>query len=98
MGEGNNMLLRFIKEGYQCKEWKDKETDGHNKHRLYVVGPHGEIGHYDFIENQFNNSAKTSDNFDYVDDSGDLHKSININSVLNSFEFGLGIYTFQKIN
>ncbi len=69
MGEGNNMLLRFIKEGYQCKEWKDKETDGHNKHRLYVVGPHGEIGHYDFIENQFNNSAKTSDNFDYVDES-----------------------------
>ena len=54
------MVIEFIKEGYQGKEWKDKETNGDVKHRLYVVGPEGEIGHYDFIENVFNNSAKTS--------------------------------------
>jgi hypothetical protein len=35
-------------------------------------------------------------NFDCVDDSGDLHKSVNINSILDSFTLGLGIYSFQK--
>ncbi len=63
------MVIEFIKEGYQGKEWKDKETNGGVKHRLYVVGPEGEIGHYDFIENKFNNSAKTSENFSFVEDS-----------------------------
>ena len=62
------MVIEFIKEGYQGKEWKDKETNGGLKHRLYVVGPEGEIGHYDFIENKFNNSAKTSENFSFVED------------------------------
>jgi len=57
------MVIEFIKEGYQGKEWKDKETNGGVKHRLYVVGPEGEIGHYDFIENVFNNSVKTAENF-----------------------------------
>ncbi len=63
------MVIEFIKEGYQGKEWKDKETNGSVKHRLYVVGPEGEIGHYDFIENRFNNSAKTSENFSFVEDA-----------------------------
>ena len=61
------MVIDFIKDGYQCKEWKDKETNGKNKHRLYVLGPQGEIGHYDFIEGLFNNSAKTSENFEFVE-------------------------------
>ena len=67
MIEVYNMVIENIKDGYQCKEWKDKETNGKNKHRLYVLGPQGEVGHYDFIEKSFNNSAKTSENFEFVD-------------------------------
>ncbi len=63
------MVIDFIKDGYQCKEWKDKETNGKNKHRLYVLGPQGEVGHYDFIEGLFNNSAKTSENFEFVENN-----------------------------
>jgi hypothetical protein len=35
--------------------------------------------------------------FDLVDDHGDLHKDINIDYVDMKFEFGCGIYTFNKI-
>lgn len=36
-------------------------------------------------------------NFDCVDDLGDLHKSVDINSIVDKFSHGLGIYTFKKI-
>ena len=80
------MVIEFIKEGYQGKEWKDKETNGGLKHRLYVVGPEGEIGHYDFIENKFNNSAKTSENFSFVEDDNAI---ISLNNEGNKIHLGI---------
>ncbi|MBN88120.1 hypothetical protein CMO95_00795 [Candidatus Woesearchaeota archaeon] len=80
------MVIEFIKEGYQGKEWKDKETNGGLKHRLYVVGPEGEIGHYDFIENKFNNSAKTSENFSFVEDDNAI---ISLNNEGNKIHLGV---------
>lgn len=80
------MVIEFIKEGYQGKEWKDKETNGGLKHRLYVVGPEGEIGHYDFIENVFNNSAKTSENFSFVEDNNAI---ISLNNQGNKIHLGI---------
>ena len=83
------MVIEFIKEGYQGKEWKDKETNGGLKHRLYVVGPEGEIGHYDFIENKFNNSAKTSENFSFVEDDNAI---ISLNNEGNKIHLGIEGY------
>jgi len=83
------MVIEFIKEGYQGKEWKDKETNGGLKHRLYVVGPEGEIGHYDFIENKFNNSAKTSENFSFVEDDNAI---ISLNNEGNKIHLGVEGY------
>lgn len=36
--------------------------------------------------------------FDYVDDTGNLHKNIDINNVEISVEYGCGIYTFKKLH
>tara|TARA_B100001094_G_C18196386_1_gene811633 strand:- start:14082 stop:14606 length:525 start_codon:yes stop_codon:yes gene_type:complete len=83
------MVIEFIKEGYQGKEWKDKETNGDVKHRLYVVGPEGEIGHYDFIENVFNNSAKTSQNFSFVEDDNAI---ISLNTEGDKIHLGVEGY------
>jgi hypothetical protein len=83
------MVIEFIKEGYQGKEWKDKETNGGVKHRLYVVGPEGEIGHYDFIENEFKNSAKTSENFSFVEDDNAI---ISLDNQGNKIHLGIEGY------
>jgi hypothetical protein len=83
------MVIEFIKEGYQGKEWRDKETNGGVKHRLYVVGPEGEIGHYDFIENVFNNSAKTLENFSFVEDTNAI---ISLNNEGDKVHLGIEDY------
>ena len=33
-------------DNYSAKEWKDKETSGEDKHRVYIVGPVGEGGYF----------------------------------------------------
>ncbi len=53
-----------VNEGsYSAKEWKDKETDGEDKHRVYIVGPSGEVGYFNVKANTFHNSPKSSLNF-----------------------------------
>ncbi|MHA2036296.1 MAG: hypothetical protein ACW98X_07670 [Promethearchaeota archaeon] len=89
------MVIDFIKDGYQCKEWKDKETNGKTKHRLYVLGPQGEIGHYDFIEGLFNNSAKTSENFEFVETNQAI---ISINNEGQKVYLGINDRNSNKIN
>ena len=37
--------IDILEKGYEAKEWKDSETSGKDKHRVYVVGPSGEIGY-----------------------------------------------------
>ena len=39
------------------KEWKDKETSGEDKHRVYIVGPVGEVGYFNVKTNNFHNSS-----------------------------------------
>lgn len=36
-------------------------------------------------------------NFSFVDDAGNLHKKVGINSVPDTVEYGCGIYTFRKL-
>jgi SAM-dependent methyltransferase len=36
-------------------------------------------------------------NFDFVDDAGDLHRNVNLNTTEIAADYGCGIYTFEKI-
>tara|TARA_R110002020_G_scaffold308462_2_gene524137 strand:+ start:8373 stop:8909 length:537 start_codon:yes stop_codon:yes gene_type:complete len=61
--EGSIMEIIVSKDNYSAKEWKDKETDGEDKHRVYIVGPAGEVGYFNVKNNTFHNSPKSSLNF-----------------------------------
>ena len=50
-------------DGYSGKEWKDKNTNGREKHRIYVVGPSGEIGYFDMKLGEFHISPKSETKF-----------------------------------
>ena len=61
--EGDIMEIIVSEDNYSAKEWKDKETDGEDKHRVYIVGPSGEVGYFNVKTNTFHNSLKSSLNF-----------------------------------
>ena len=61
--EGDIMEIIVSEDNYSAKEWKDKETDGEDKHRVYIVGPSGEVGYFNVKTNTFHNSPKSSLNF-----------------------------------
>ena len=65
------MSLTIItnEKGYSAKEWKDKQSAGGEKHRVYVVGPQGEVGYLNLKDGHFSNSAKTSENFGVVSEN-----------------------------
>lgn len=73
---------------YSAKEWKDKESNGKKAHRLYVMGPDGEIGHFDLKEGVFNNSKKTAENFSIVDEEPLIEIK---NKKGNSISLGLSV-------
>ena len=52
------MNIESLTEGYKGKEWK-RDT----KHRVYIVGPTGEVGYFDLTNGNFNISPKASINF-----------------------------------
>tara|TARA_R110000824_G_scaffold20469_2_gene77015 strand:+ start:44 stop:568 length:525 start_codon:yes stop_codon:yes gene_type:complete len=62
------MKIIINEKGYSAKEWKDKETSGREKHRVYIVGPKGEIGYLDLKGEEFVNSSNNSENFGIVDE------------------------------
>ncbi len=57
------MEIIVSEDNYSAKEWKDKETSGEDKHRVYIVGPVGEVGYFNVKTNNFHNSPKSSLNF-----------------------------------
>lgn len=61
--EGSIMEIIVSEDNYSAKEWKDKETSGEDKHRVYIVGPLGEVGYFNVKTNNFHNSPKSSLNF-----------------------------------
>ena len=63
-----NLTIITNEKGYSAKEWKDKQSAGNDKHRVYVVGPQGEVGYLNLKDGIFNNSSKTTDNFGIVDE------------------------------
>lgn len=52
------MKVKSLEEGFKGKEWKRD-----SKHRIYVVGPSGEVGYYDINTKEFNLSPKSNINF-----------------------------------
>ena len=65
-----SLKIEIKDKSYSAKEWKDKETKGQKSHRIYVMGPDGEIGHLDLKEGRFNNSKKTMESFDIISGDG----------------------------
>lgn len=57
------MKIDTLKEGFKGKEWK-RDT----KHRIYIVGPSGEVGYYDITKAEFNLSPKANINFGLCDE------------------------------
>ena len=49
------MEIIVSEDNYSAKEWKDKETSGEDKHRVYIVGPLGEVGYFNVKTNNFHN-------------------------------------------
>ena len=62
------VMIDILEKGYEAKEWKDSETSGKDKHRVYVVGPSGEIGYLDVKNCKFTNFNKAGISFGVVDD------------------------------
>lgn len=59
------MKINGIIEGYSGKEWKRDD-----KHRVYIVGPKGEVGYFDLTNANFNISPKASVNFGICEEEG----------------------------
>ena len=57
------MEINSLAEGYSGKEWKRDD-----KHRVYVVGPQGEVGYLDLLTGEFNISPKSSINYGICDE------------------------------
>lgn len=52
------MNIETLEEGYKAKEWKRD-----NKHRVYIVGPDGEVGYFDLTNANFVSSPKSNIDF-----------------------------------
>jgi hypothetical protein len=62
------LVINILEKGYEGKEWKDGETSGKDKHRVYVIGPSGEIGYLDVKNCKFTNFNKSGIAFGVVED------------------------------
>jgi len=68
--KSETLNIGVLEKGYEGKEWKDGETSGKDKHRVYVVGPKGEIGYLDVKNCKFNNFNKSNISFGVVEEKG----------------------------
>tara|TARA_R110002020_G_scaffold157312_3_gene340003 strand:+ start:1400 stop:1921 length:522 start_codon:yes stop_codon:yes gene_type:complete len=78
-----SLKIKINDKSYSAKEWKDKETEGKKSHRLYVMGPDGEIGHFDLKNGVFNNSQKTIESFGIIDEQGIIEITNNKGTTIN---------------
>ena len=66
--DSETLNIDILEKGYEGKEWKDKETSGNEKHRVYVIGPKGEIGYLNVKNGKFTNFNKAGITFGIIED------------------------------
>lgn len=87
----NNLLRMLKKEGvlYVSLPISDKSEVFFNAHRVFQIR--------EVLSWADNCQSLRLERFDLVDDSGKLHKNLDLFKLEPSLKFGLGIYTFRKL-
>jgi len=77
--------INILEKGYEGKEWKDKETSGTEKHRVYVIGPKGEIGYLNVKNGKFNNFNKAGITFGIIENTKDAKIELSTKNGINIY-------------